>query len=27
LSLVEGHHSLEEVYLELVGAAGQRGAA
>jgi ABC-2 type transport system ATP-binding protein len=25
LSLVEGHHSLEEVYLELVGAAGQRG--
>ncbi|HEY5010193.1 MAG TPA: ABC transporter ATP-binding protein, partial [Acidimicrobiales bacterium] len=26
LSLVEGHHSLEEVYLELVGAAGQRGA-
>jgi ABC-2 type transport system ATP-binding protein len=27
LSLTEGHHSLEEVYLELVGAAGQRGAA
>jgi ABC-2 type transport system ATP-binding protein len=27
LSLVEGHHSLEEVYLELVGAAGQRGAS
>jgi ABC-2 type transport system ATP-binding protein len=27
LSLVEGHHSLEEVYLELVGAAGQRVAS
>jgi ABC-2 type transport system ATP-binding protein len=27
LSLVEGHHSLEEVYLELVGAAGQRGTS
>jgi ABC-2 type transport system ATP-binding protein len=27
LSLVEGHHSLEEVYLELVGPAGQRGAS
>lgn len=27
LSIVEGHHSLEEVYLELVGAAGQRGAS
>lgn len=26
LSLVEGHHSLEEVYLELVGATGQRSA-
>ena len=25
LSLAEGHHSLEEVYLELVGAAGQGG--
>jgi ABC-2 type transport system ATP-binding protein len=25
LSLTEGHHSLEEVYLELVGAAGQGG--
>jgi ABC-2 type transport system ATP-binding protein len=27
LSLVEGHHSLEEVYLELVGTAGQRSAS
>jgi ABC-2 type transport system ATP-binding protein len=27
LSIVEGHHSLEEVYLELVGTAGQRGAS
>lgn len=26
LSIAEGHHSLEEVYLELVGAAGQGGA-
>lgn len=25
LSLAEGHHSLEEVYLELVGAAGRGG--
>jgi ABC-2 type transport system ATP-binding protein len=25
LSLAEGHHSLEEVYLELVGAAGKGG--
>jgi ABC-2 type transport system ATP-binding protein len=25
LSLAEGHHSLEEVYLELVGAAGHGG--
>ena len=25
LSLAEGHHSLEEVYLELVGAAGRAG--
>jgi ABC-2 type transport system ATP-binding protein len=25
LSLVEGHHSLEEVYLELVGAGGREG--
>jgi ABC-2 type transport system ATP-binding protein len=25
LSLAEGHHSLEEVYLELVGASGSRG--
>jgi ABC-2 type transport system ATP-binding protein len=25
LSLTEGHHSLEEVYLELVGAAGHGG--
>jgi ABC-2 type transport system ATP-binding protein len=25
LSLAEGHHSLEEVYLELVGVAGQGG--
>jgi ABC-2 type transport system ATP-binding protein len=25
LSIAEGHHSLEEVYLELVGAAGQGG--
>jgi ABC-2 type transport system ATP-binding protein len=25
LSLAEGHHSLEEVYLELVGAAGKVG--
>jgi ABC-2 type transport system ATP-binding protein len=25
LSLVEGHHSLEDVYLELVGAAGKGG--
>jgi ABC-2 type transport system ATP-binding protein len=27
LSLAEGHHSLEEVYLELVGAAGKGGAS
>jgi ABC-2 type transport system ATP-binding protein len=26
LSIVEGHHSLEEVYLELVGAVGKGGA-
>ena len=26
LSLAEGHHSLEEVYLELVGTAGKGGA-
>jgi ABC-2 type transport system ATP-binding protein len=26
LSIAEGHHSLEEVYLELVGAAGHGGA-
>ena len=26
LSLAEGHHSLEEVYLELVGVAGKGGA-
>jgi ABC-2 type transport system ATP-binding protein len=26
LSLTEGHHSLEEVYLELVGVAGKGGA-
>jgi ABC-2 type transport system ATP-binding protein len=25
LSLAEGHHSLEEVYLELVGATGKGG--
>jgi ABC-2 type transport system ATP-binding protein len=27
LSLAEGHHSLEEVYLELVGAAGKGGTS